>query len=117
MRSRTFSWRSLLAAFVAAAFAIAVVPGSMAMPAPQTMQADCQHHHTMPAGHIKQPRSHDTPCKGMAMCLGMFSCFGLSAVADHPAVVTKVQQYRPVAGADEASPGMSYPPDNPPPIA
>ena len=116
MRSRKFTWRSLVAALVAAAFAIAAEPGSMAMPAPQTMQMDCQHHHAAPAAHAKLPKDHGSPIKGLAMCFGMFSCFGLSAVMALPSVAASVQQQHPVAGADESSPGLTHPPANPPPI-
>jgi hypothetical protein len=111
MRSRQKSWRSVIAALVAAVFVIAVEPGSMAMPAPQTA---CTHHH---AGHAKLPDGKNAPCKGMAMCLGMFACYGLSAVETHAAVLPQTDAHMSVVSADDVVSGLTHPPDNPPPIA
>jgi hypothetical protein len=110
MRSRQNSWRSVIAAFVAAVFVIAVQPGSMAMPAPQTT---CDHH----GGHAKLPDGKNVPCKGMAMCLGMFACYGIAAVEAHVAVLPQADACRTIVSANEVASGLTHPPDNPPPIA
>jgi hypothetical protein len=119
IRRQVRRWISLVIALV---FAIAAMPGSMAMPAPKPVP-----HHAMMAmdgAHgdccgepVKAPKSQDDPCKSMSVCFGMLACYGMAAV--HPAAVV-------MATADIAAPpmirhqsvsGLSIPPDDPPPIA
>jgi hypothetical protein len=111
MRSRQNSWRSVIAALVAAVFVIAVEPGSMAMSAPQTA---CAHHH---GDHAKLPDGKSAPCKGMAMCLGLFACYGISAVETQAAVLPQADLRMSFVNADDVVSGLTHPPDNPPPIA
>lgn len=114
MRSRIPSLRALISLFVALAFAIAVTPGSMAMPAPHTMKhADC----ASMAAPDHAPKEQGKPCKGMTVCLGMLSCFGMAAIV--------AQHFTLARLADDASPlrlhqivsGLTIPPDDRPPIA
>lgn len=109
--------RGLIGALVALVFAIAAEPGAMAMPAQRPMAMDCAHHAAPPCNHMKPLKEQGTPCKGMTMCLGMFSCFGMTAVAikDIAPANGTVQILAP--RLDESAHGLTYPPDNPPPIA
>lgn len=67
--------------------------------------------------HMKLPKDHGTPCKNMAVCAGMMSCFGMAAIAvDHPVLRTTSKQTA-VHFHPQTTLGLTLQPDNPPPIA
>src|SRR3974390_3459966 len=75
--------RRLISAFVALVFAVAVVPGSMAMPAPQSAKhqsMDCMAKTAPDCDHMKPVKEQGAPCKNMQVCMGMLGCFGMAAV-------------------------------------
>lgn len=117
MRSRILSLRSLVSLFVAVVFAIAVTPGSMAMPAPQTMKMDCASMAAPSCDHMKSHKDQGKPCKSMAVCLGMLNCFGMAAVDIAPVARLPVTFDVHVAISHQAVSGLTLTPDNPPPIA
>jgi hypothetical protein len=117
MRSKSSFLRGLICALVAAAFAVAAEPGAMAMPTPQPMTMDCAHHGVPGCDHMKPQKEQGAPCKGMTMCLGMLSCFGMAAVATTNVVPANVTAQSHAPRLDESAHGLTYPPDNPPPIA
>jgi hypothetical protein len=109
--------RAVISALVAAVFVLAAEPGVMAMPAAQPVQ----HHMTMSCAdmpgcdHMKLPKN--APCKNMALCAGMMSCFGMAAiVVDHPLLRTMSKQAA-VHFHPQTTLGLTLQPDNPPPIA
>lgn len=117
MRSRIPSLRTLVSLFVAVVFAIAVTPGSMAMPAPShTMKMDCA---TMAAScdHMKSHKDQGKPCKSMAACFGMLSCFGMAAMDTAQSVRHPVTFDVHVVIGHQTVSGRTLQPDNPPPIA
>jgi hypothetical protein len=106
---------------VAVVFAIATEPGVMAMPqsAPHNMVMNgtamtcCDHQKP------EKPSQNEsgTPCKNMAVCGGMMSCFGMAALAvDHPLLRTSSKQTA-VHFHPQTAQGLTLQPDNPPPIA
>lgn len=118
MRSRIPSLRTLVSLFVAVVFAIAVTPGSMAMPAPQqTMKMDCASMAAPSCDHTKSHKDHGSPCKSMAACLGMLNCFGMAAVDVAPAARLPMTSDVHVAISHQTLSGLTLTPDNPPPIA
>jgi hypothetical protein len=118
MRSRISSLRSLISLFVAVVFAIAVTPGSMAMPAPQqTMKMDCASMSAPSCDHMKSHKDQGKPCKNMAVCLGMLSCFGMAAIATQHFTFSRLaMNERPLVLRQIVS-GLTIPPDDRPPIA
>ena len=115
--------RTWIAIAVALVFAIAAMPGSMAMPAPQPMShashamaamADCC---AQPSDHMKTEKQPNKPCKDMAVCFGMLSCFGLAALPVATTAVTKTVADRSRPAAPQFLSGQTIPPDDPPPIA
>lgn len=126
MRFRSISPRALLSLLVAVVFAIAAEPGAMAMPQPHKMAMPTMEMAAMTAcgmqadagcDHMKPQKSEQSPCKSMAVCMGLLSCFGIAAiaadhpfVADAPARLSLLRAYQPGFG-------LTVPPDNPPPIA
>lgn len=113
--------RGLISAFVALVFAIAIVPGGMAMSAPpamkHTMSMDCSGKAAPGCHHMKPPSGHGTPCKTMAACVGMASCFGMAAVAADRPLYPIATADVPVRMAQQAVSGLNLQPDNRPPIA
>lgn len=122
MRLRKSPVRAVLSAILALVFFVAVLPGAMAMPAPQnamshsTMSSDCMASADSHCDHMKPMKAPASPCKNMQVCAGMLGCFGLAAVV-HDAVTPFV------AVADERVPdrhqtlvGLTAPPDDRPPI-
>lgn len=118
---RKFSLRGLVSALVAAVFVIAAEPGVMAMPAPhaakQSMTMDCSSQATPGCDHMKPQKDHGTPCKNMAICAGMMSCFGMAAVAADVASLRTAAGQAPVHFVQQTPSGLTLQPDNPPPIA
>lgn len=117
MLSRSSSLRSLISLFVAVVFAIAVTPGSMAMPAPHAMKMDCASMVAPSCDHMKPHKDQGSPCKGMTACLGMLNCFGMAALD-----ITHVERLPitfdvHVAISHQTVSGLTLQPDNPPPIA
>jgi hypothetical protein len=109
----------MISAFVAVVFAIAAEPGVMAMPAPakNIMTMSCADEAMPGCDHMKVPKDHGTPCKNMALCAGMMSCFGMAAiVVDHPLLRTRSKQTA-VHFIPQTTLGLTLQPDNPPPIA
>lgn len=120
MRLKTSRLRSFISALVAVVFAIAAEPGVMAMPAPkpvdQVMTMSMDGASGAGCDHMKPHKQQQAPCKNMAVCVGMLSCFGMAAVA-----VEQVH-FHAVSG-DSSAPvsvhrvfGRTLQPDNPPPI-
>lgn len=115
------TWISLVIAVV---FAIAAMPGSMAMSAPKPtssaapmmmsgMHECCDHAEKAPQS---QDKSQD-PCKSMAVCFGLLSCYGLAALPfTAVAMADKTADTVPMLRHQSVS-GLSIPPDDPPPIA
>jgi hypothetical protein len=119
MRSKPLSWRSLISLFVAAAFVVAVTPGSMGVsPATgKSMMADCPFMITVPCDHMKAHQEQGTPCKNAGGCLGMLSCYGMAALGtDQVALISPMMSAVP-APVHEIWVGLTIPPDNRPPIA
>lgn len=122
MRSRKS--RTVLSLLLAGVFAIAAMPGSMAMPAPQPAMpamAGMEHCAGM-AADTSNPcdqSHHDqgVPCKNMAACLGMLSCFGMGAVDVSSVAAPPAFAEPAVAIAHQTVSGLTLQPDNPPPIA
>lgn len=113
------TWISLVLAVV---FAIAAMPGSMAMPSPKpnshTMGhamagMDCCQH----AAPAKAPKSDNDPCKSMSVCFGVMACFGLAALPVASPTVLKFAATRSLPMPYQSVSGLSIPPDDPPPIA
>ena len=119
MRRNSRFLRNLVCAVVAAAFAVAAQPGAMAMAmsAPQPMTVDCAHHGAPGCDHMTPQKEQGAPCKGMSICLGMFSCFGMAAVAVAQAVPANAAERSPTMHLDESASGLTHPPDDRPPIA
>jgi hypothetical protein len=115
------TWISLVIALV---FAIAAMPGSMAMPAPVSHAShstasvkDCSGQGQSPCEHMKAHKDQGKPCKNMAICLGMMNCFGMGAVDVAIAAVPVLLQDMPVAVSHQTVTGLTLTPVNPPPIA
>jgi hypothetical protein len=109
----------LISLVVAAAFAVAVTPGSMASAAPQSMKMESHSMAPSHCNHMKSqtPKEQGTPCKNMAACLGMLGCYGMAAVAT-PCHVLSAPEPDEVAVASFARvSGLIIPPDVPPPIS
>jgi|GEM_PF-1179799 len=125
MWSRNGSWRAVLSLFVAMVFAIAATPGSMAMPQPshqmqshmQMMAGDCAQMH---CDHMKAMKSagkeQGKPCKNMAACLGMLSCYNMAAVGFVMPEAFIPPRDALVAFSHQDISGLTLRPDNPPPI-
>ncbi len=123
MWSKASPFRALTSLLVAVVFTIAATPGSMAMPAPKTMDQsmsmagmDC----SGKAGcdHMKAHQDQGKPCKNMAACLGMLNCFGMGAVdvgVASSALPVITEAAVPILHQTVA--GLTLRPDNPPPIA
>ncbi len=109
--------RSLISLFVAMVFAIAVTPGSMAMPASQPMKMDCSSMAASSCDHMNMQKEHGKPCKNMTVCLGMLSCFGMAAVTVAHITPEVVVLDMRVAIGHQTPGGLTLQPDNPPPIA
>lgn len=132
MQSRKSSVRTVLSLLLAVVFAIAATPGSMAMPArgaahhTTAMHAmamdgmDCSGQAAARAcDHMKshQDQNQGQPCKTMAACLGMLSCFGMGAI-DLAKTTPFVAYAEPsIAISHQQITGRTLRPDNPPPIA
>lgn len=133
---RNSLWQRVMAFLVAAVFLFAAEPGTMAMDmsaqsaTPHSMAVPCHHGAAVSGqanrmGHAVMADCHHNthsvpapgPCKGMAVCLGLLGCYGLTAL---DAVTTP-----PRAMAADAVPvpflaaghGITHTPHNPPPIA
>jgi hypothetical protein len=120
MQSKRLSLRAMISALVAVVFAIAAEPGVMAMPAAQPQHAmtmSCADEAMPGCDHMKLPKEKDAPCKNMAFCAGMMSCFGMAAIAvDHPQLRIPSKQAA-VHFHPQTTLGLTLQPDNPPPIA
>ncbi|MDE2111891.1 MAG: hypothetical protein KGJ79_12175 [Alphaproteobacteria bacterium] len=116
MRRKSRLLRNLICALVAVTFAVATEPGAMAMPAAKPMTTTSA---AMPAcDHMKQQVDRNAPCKGMPFCFGMLACYGMAVVAAvHPPVLARISGYTPAPHLESAAPGLTHPPENPPPIA
>jgi len=117
MRTKAVSLRGLFCAFIAVAFMLAAEPGAMAMPAPHSMTMHSAHHAASGCDHMKTQKEPGAPCKSTSVCLGMLSCFGMVTAAVHHIALTNVALYSRVGHHDEPTLGLTYPPDNPPPIS
>jgi hypothetical protein len=53
----------------------------------------------------------------MTLCLGMLSCFGMTAVAATEIALTNGTEQDPAPRLVESARGLTHPPDDRPPIA
>ena len=126
--------RTWIAIAVALVFAIAAMPGSMALPQQSPMPAavshaahammmsggsmkDCSAHEQTPCDHMKAQKHQGTPCKNAGICMGMLSCFGMGAFDTVVVVPPVLLQDVAVAISHQTLSGLTPSPDNPPPIA
>ena len=125
----TFRLRAFVSALVALAFLVAATPGSMAMPQPVKSAAHtmampddgssgqagycCDH---MKADPAKGQPGQNQPCKTMAICLGMLSCFGMGAVDLTVPLLLMPPRDAPMGFVHDRVSGLAHRPDNPPPI-
>jgi hypothetical protein len=119
MWSRKPNLRGLIGAFMALVFAVAVMPGSMAMPAPQSAthhSMDCMAGMSMHCDHAKPVKEQGSPCKNMQVCMGMLGCFGLAAVVLDNALPPVVASDVRVPDLQRTSAGLTLPPNDRPPI-
>jgi hypothetical protein len=117
MRRKPRLLRNLICALVAAAFAVAAQPGAMAMPTPHPTAMANAAHATPACDQMHHQKEKGAPCKGMTLCLGMLSCFGMAALAPDYPVLLKAAGHRPAQDLDIAAPGLTHPPESRPPIA
>ena len=121
MLARVFIARKFAAVFMAAILALAVEPAALAMPAPHsaTMQAmHCASHEKAGCDHSMPQHRRGTPCKNMANCLGMLNCFAMAVMpVDAMATLPLALAHSPSWHLQDAGPGITIQPDNPPPIA
>ena len=105
---------------MAAVFALAVQPAALAMPALRSAAihaTDCASHEATGCDHSMSKQDQGKPCKDVSNCLGMVGCAALAAVS-HAAVaalplrLTGAQSWQ----LNDAGPGITLQPDNPPPI-
>ncbi len=115
MRTRKLSLRAFLSALLAVVFVLATEPGVMAMPAPakHTMTMNCAD--MAGCDHMKLPKDKDAPCKNMALCSGMMSCFGMTAVAVQMPALRTIVIGSSVHVVPQSLLGLTLQPDNPPP--
>jgi hypothetical protein len=111
--------RTWIAAAVALVFTIAAMPGAMAMPvAPashvMTGMNDCCGQMGAP---IKSGKEQNSPCKDMAVCFGMMSCYGIAALPIVSIAVVQAPQRNAPPVVSQPVSGLTVPPDDPPPIA
>lgn len=117
MRRNPRFLRNLVCALVAAAFAVAAQPGAMAMPAPHPTAMANADHATPACDQMHHQKEKGAPCKGMTLCLGMLSCFGMTAVAATEIALTNGTEQDPAPRLVESARGLTHPPDDRPPIA
>jgi energy-converting hydrogenase Eha subunit H len=121
MRSKRLSLRAMISALVAVVFAIAAEPGVMAMPATQPLHhaatMSCADEGMPGCDHMKLPKEKDAPCKNMAFCAGMMSCFGMAAIAVENPQPRIPSKQTAVHFHPQTTVGLTLQPDNPPPIA
>lgn len=118
MWSKLPSLRALISALVALVFTVAVIPGSMAMPAPAAQHSmDCLAKADAHCDHMKPVKEQGSPCKNMQLCMGMLGCFGMVAVAYDTAV--PFFAFAAVRAPDlyQSVTGLAPPPTDRPPIA
>jgi hypothetical protein len=114
------SLRALVSALVAVTFIVAVIPGAMAMPAPQRAAhhaMDCMAKAAPHCDHMKPVKEQGSPCKNMQACMGMLGCFGMAAVAYEASTPSIAFVATRVADLHQAVTGLVPPPDDRPPIA
>ncbi|MDR3527271.1 MAG: hypothetical protein P4L57_08305 [Rhizomicrobium sp.] len=112
---RKLSLRAILSALLAVVFVIAAEPGvAMAASAKHAMSCCAD---TASCDHAKLPKDKDAPCKNMALCAGMTSCFGMSVVASDMPLLRSAAVGASVPSVPQILLGLTLQPDNPPPRA
>lgn len=117
MWSSKCSRRALLSLFVALVFAIAAMPGSMAMPVPtketgqQGQARQKMHCHDM----VPQQKAPQKACKGA--CLGMLTCYGMGVLPAWSVDLFIATESHAAIFAYNSVSGLTIPPDDRPPIA
>ena len=125
MGSEKASWRVVLSLLVAVVFAVAAMAMPAQVPNNHAKMDDCAQH--AKAMHccdhdsgLKSADKHmpgkDSPCKNMAACLGMLSCFSMAAVDFVVPQALVPPRDAPVAFAHQTVSGLTHRPDHPPPI-
>jgi hypothetical protein len=89
----------------------------MAMPAPHPTAMANADHATPACNQMNHQKEKGAPCKGMTLCLGMLSCFGMTAVAATEIALTNGTEQDPAPRLVESARGLTHPPDDRPPIA
>jgi hypothetical protein len=122
MRLRKSPVRAVVSAILALVFFVAVLPGAMAMPAPQNamshsaMSGDCMASSASHCDHMKPVKTPASPCKNMQVCAGMLGCFGLAALVHDTAMPLVATSSEHVPDSHRTLAGTTAPPDNRPPI-
>lgn len=121
MRSKMSPVRAVLSAILALVFFVAVLPGAMAMPAPQNamhnaMSSDCMASADSHCDHMKPVKNSGSPCKNMQVCAGMLGCLGLAALVHDTAMPLVATSSEHVPDSHRTLVGTTAPPDNRPPI-
>jgi hypothetical protein len=117
MERKMGSWRIAVSLFVALVFAIAAMPGSMAISAPMA-QLSWQGEVGQPMSchdMAPQPKVPQKACKGV--CLGMLTCYGMGVLPVWGAEILPPSECCSVIYAHNSVSGLSIPPDDRPPIA
>jgi hypothetical protein len=121
MRAKTSAVRKFAAVFMAAVLMLAVEPAALAMPAPHSAAMQTTHGASHGAAGCDQSmpkHERGTPCKHMAICLGMLNYLAMAiAPADAASVSPLASTLSPSWYVRDLGPGITHQPDNPPPIA
>lgn len=126
MGTRKSSWRGVLCLFVAVVFAIAAMPGSMAMPAAADASQMAHKHMAQTAmampccdhtGKKPAEKTPSDPCKHMAVCFGIMGCYGLAALPQVALALPAIAPGDTVIAPHHSISGLTIPPDDRPPIA
>jgi hypothetical protein len=121
MRAKASTVRKFAAVFMAAILVLAMEPVALAMPAPHSAAMQTTHGASDgTAGCDQSMPKHErgTPCKHMAVCLGMLNSLAMAvAPVDAVSVLPLASTYLPSWYVRDLGPGITHQPDNPPPIA
>ncbi|MDE2499878.1 MAG: hypothetical protein KGL56_06755 [Alphaproteobacteria bacterium] len=114
--------KRLIALLIAAVFLVVVQPGAMAMPTmpppTSTHMMDCGSQTIAKCDHNMPMPKQNTPCKNMAVCLGMLNCFAAAIMPANGQMSFPVAAEKPTPWPlRQAGHGLTRQPDNPPPIA
>ena len=121
MRAKTSGVRKVAAVFLAAVLMLAMEPAALAMPAPHSAAMQTTHlasDGTAGCDQSMPKHERSTPCKHMAVCLGMLNYLAMAvAPADAASVSPLASTHLTSWYVRDLGPGITHQPDNPPPIA